>query len=101
MRKFQFQLKWLFFAMLVVLCLAFSWSLYGRYKAKVRQELLEELREMNAIVEAELKKKEGQFKELVEQNKVIQKRFSTREGCCFELNEAAVGKAPTDKGKGE
>jgi len=101
MRRFQFQLKWLFFAMLVVLCLAFSGSLYGRYKAKVRQQLLEELREMNAIVEAELKEKEEQFKELEEQSKVIQKCFSTREGCCFEPNETAVGKAPTDKEKGE
>ena len=69
--------------MLVVLCLAFSGSLYGRYKAKVRQQLLEELREMNAIVEAELKEKEEQFKELEEQSKVIQKCFSTREGYCL------------------
>ena len=67
--------------MFVVLCLAFSWSLYGRYKAQVRQERLEKLREMNAIVEAELKEKEEQYK-------ALQKRsLSTREACCFKPNE--------------
>ena len=67
MWKFQFRLKWLFCAMLVVVCLAYSWSMYSRHKAQLRrerQEQLEELRASITVLKAELKKKEEQFQVL-------------------------------------
>ena len=61
MQRFQFRLRWLFGAMLIVLCLAYFYSAHVRHKERSRQEQLEELRELNKILKAELREKKKLF----------------------------------------